>query len=152
MFLERSDKLAAGYLRVEGDELIDENTGTIYTKSTRGTPSQLTIARTDERVLWMDDNLDLVIDRYWVEGNEVRCTGTVSWVPGNYRFVAYDAEVLMSISKGQADSVFVQVFVIMYDSFTYAYISSAIDTARVRVPVLGNGVDSFDFSLSCTYE
>ena len=108
---------------------------------------QLTIASFEKEVMGeLSSYLNLVIDNYWVEGNKVRCTGTVNWLGGEY--AVSDTAVCMFIKENKTNSVDVKV-----DVYGGGLLlpTGTIDSDSVEIPTLGIDVFSFDFSLTCTY-
>ena len=110
--------------------------------------SQLTIASFEKEVKGeLSSYLNIVIDDYWVEGNEVRVTGTVNWLGGEY--AVSDTAVCMFIKESQLNSVDAKV--VVYGGGLLLP-TGTIDSDSVEIPTLGIDVFSFDFSLTCVYE
>jgi len=115
---------------------------------TQSNSTQLTIASFEKEVeSGLSSYLNLVISNYWVEGNKVRCTGTVNWLGGDY--AVSGAAICMYITEKQTNSVNVKV--VVYSGMLLLPRPGTIDSESVQIPTLGNGVFSFDFSLSCIY-
>jgi|YelNatPaOPRAMG01_1025707.scaffolds.fasta_scaffold41213_1 hypothetical protein len=126
------------------------------TQTNQGNQTPLTIASFKTKIL--ENNsivrtyLDLEIHGYWVEGNKVRCDGTIKWQTTQYTIEGLS--VALTISRAEsANSVNAEV--IVYSGLLYTLEPSTggttIDTVSVSVPKLGNQTSYFDFSLTCTY-
>lgn len=113
--------------------------------------NQLTIASFEAEVMKDDPTiqayLDLEIDDYWVEGDNVRCRGTVKWHTTEYTLEGMS--VCMFITRNQTNSVNVKVDV--YGGMLLLP-TGTIDSDSVQIPKLGEQLFLFDFSLTCTYE
>lgn len=120
-------------------------------KQNESNQNQLTIASFEAEVMEDDPTiqayLDLEIDDYWVEGDNVRCSGTVKWHTTEYTLEGMS--VCMFITRNQTNSVNVKVDV--YGGMLLLP-TGTIDSDSVQIPKLGEQLFSFDFSLTCTYE
>ena len=90
--------------------------------------------------------LDLEIDDYWVEENQVKCKGTIKWHTTEYTLEGMS--VTMTIKESQTNSVNVNVMV--YGGFLLLA-TGTIDSDSVEIPKLGEDLFTFNFSIACTY-
>ena len=120
--------------------------------------NQLTIASFESEVKpdepEIQTYLDFKIHNCWIEGNNIRCSGTVIWQTTEYTLEGM--QVCMFITQNQTNSVNVEVVIVdMYGG--YLPPTETIDFDNVPIPKLvdqshGDPVTSFDFSLTCIYQ
>lgn len=108
---------------------------------------ELTIASFEKEVKGeLSSHLNLFVDGCWVEGNKVRCNGTV--YGGGEEYTISEAEVCMFITENDGNSVNVKV--VVYGGILFLP-KETIDSDNMQIPTLGIDVYHFDFSLMCSY-
>lgn len=90
--------------------------------------------------------LDLEIDDYWVEENQVKCKGTIKWHTTKYTIENFG--LTMFIKENQTNSVDVKV--VVYGGGLILP-TGTIDSDDIEIPKLGEDLFTYDFSLVCTY-